>query len=127
MSEAPTIMTVPAEPFIALRLPPPPSTNDLWMVAGGRIVLTKRYRAWKKEATWEVIAQRRQRRIAGLFSGLLRAPEGMDLDNRIKATLDAAQAGGAIVNDSMCRQLLMEIHPALKDHVLLWLWPVAPT
>jgi Holliday junction resolvase RusA-like endonuclease len=120
-------MSIQPQPYIVLRLALPPSANDLWTVRSGRMVKTSKYRKWMKIAAWEVLAQRKQRRIADLFAALIRVPlTGGDLDNRIKATLDACQEGGAVRNDRDCRQLMAEVHGSLSGEAVIWLWPVEP-
>ncbi len=118
-------MFAPPVPFLALKLEVPPSANRLWTVRRNKVVRSDHYRKWLAVASWTVLEQRRLATIDGPFAAVVRVPPvAGDLDNRIKATLDACQHGGAVKNDSFLRQLMVERHEGLEGYVVVHLWPV---
>ncbi len=95
---------------ITLTLPLPPSVNAMFAnVPGKGRVKTKAYRAWRRaalsEASLDMIGKRC---IEGRFKATMTfaMPNGGDVDNRVKAILDLAQACGAIRDD----KYLVELH-----------------
>lgn len=104
---------------IQLDLPPPPSTNKIWMrsKAGKRAVFTSpEYSAWKRAAD-DLIASMAQFRgvkpIGGAFEAHIILSEKhtrIDLDNAAKATLDYAVRCNLVIDDGpqYLRKLLIE-------------------
>lgn len=91
-----------------VEIPFPPSMNRLWRASkGGGVYRSPQYTSWMKEASWGIVAQCRGQRIAGPFKlTLLAVPPDKrhrDLDNLLKASLDALGHAGVIENDKYCR------------------------
>ncbi len=86
-----------------VKLPLPPSANKLFFNVPGRgRVKTKAYKNWRKNAVLSIFAQvRADRRIGGPVSLSICVPSGMrgDLDNRLKAAIDALVASNRIDDD----------------------------
>jgi len=84
-------------------LPLPPPTNNLFVnVPGKGRVKSRRYKAWRRDAILSIFAQvPAPRRIAGAVAVSLCVPATMrgDLDNRLKAALDALVAANRIDDD----------------------------
>ncbi|HEV2557285.1 MAG TPA: RusA family crossover junction endodeoxyribonuclease [Microvirga sp.] len=102
-------------------LPYPPSVNRLWRYAGaGRAYLSDEGRTWKDAAAWIVKAHllKGSTPVLGPFHFHMEVgrPDRRqrDLDNLFKAVLDAAEAGGAIRNDSDAQSLFAQWVPDLK-------------
>ncbi len=92
----------------------PPSVNSTHRAVKGRVIKSKRYRAWIDKAGKEILAQRRgQVPIIGHFqshiilSDIMRR-SNFDIDNRIKAVMDILQAHKLIQNDAMQDKLTIE-------------------
>lgn len=92
-------------------LPDPISTNELWVPngSGKGIVLSPKYRAWKKAAEQELrLVQRAHKRpVKGKCRADVLIPEGWrgDIDNAVKASFDALQEADVIANDKDIREL----------------------
>jgi Holliday junction resolvase RusA-like endonuclease len=87
----------------------PVSINDIWTVARGHMIKSRRYRNWRAETAW-LIKNQCQGRLVGSYAlhVELCAPDKRprDLDNfSFKALSDAAQDAGVIENDSKCVRL----------------------
>lgn len=101
---APVSPTIEPSRAIELSLPYPPSVNHYWRRAGSRTIVSaegRRYRA----AAARTLAMRRIRHFEGRVSVrvVVHPPDRRrrDLDNVLKALLDAlAQPGGAYRDDS---------------------------
>jgi len=94
--------------MIQIEIPFPPSMNRLWRASkGGGVYRSPEYAAWRKEAAWAIAAQSRGQSITGPFkiTMLVVAPDKRhrDIDNLLKASLDAVAASGLIENDRHCR------------------------
>ena len=96
--------------MIQITLPWPPSVNRIWRKGGKTIYRDPKYMAWVKEAGW-IIKLAKCTKIIGPFSAsiILNPPDKrrIDLDNRIKVLLDAAQKNDLIENDYLCRLLVV--------------------
>lgn len=94
-----------------VKLPLPPSANKLFFnVPGKGRVKTKAYTTWRKNAVLAIFAQvRADNRIAGPVALSLCVPSGMrgDLDNRLKATIDALVASNRIDDDKHVHSILI--------------------
>ena len=89
---------------VALTLPFQPSLNNLYLsIKGKGRVPTRKYRAWRTQALWEIRVQR-VRPVTGAVSVHIRlvAPDRRrrDADNALKAVLDVLKAAGIIEDDS---------------------------
>lgn len=119
--------------MINLTLPIAPVVNKGWAPvrtrSGARLVKRTAAADWAAEAKWLVLNQRAGAQIADAFAATIIVPETRaDIDARIKATLDACQHGGAIVNDKHCRRLVVEIDPGLPTGLMrVELTPLPPT
>jgi crossover junction endodeoxyribonuclease RusA len=98
--------------MVTLSLPFPPSTNNLWVGARGRVRLTDTYRQWKIDAEDAVRQQKigSGEPIKGKFTYHIvlaesdrKAKNGhwRDGDNFLKAPLDLLQKCGLIENDCL--------------------------
>jgi crossover junction endodeoxyribonuclease RusA len=97
-------------------LPWPPTANTMWRYVRGRKPhLSERYEEWKKEAGWELVAQK-AKPIKGPVSITieLRAPnkQAWDIDNRIKPVLDLLVANMVLPDDNseIVREILVQAH-----------------
>lgn len=106
---------------IVLRLPVPPSSNNVWAIRkGGKgLRLSDRYARWLEEAGWR-LQQQRPGRIDGGYSLTLFMPasSGMDLDNAIAGVSDILQYHGVIVNDREAETTDLRWHGAHDDVVV---------
>lgn len=95
----------------SVTLPLPPSANKLFAnVPGKGRVKTKAYKLWRKNAVLSIFAQvRADRRIGGPVGLTLCVPRGMrgDLDNRLKAAIDALVASNRIDDDEHVQSILI--------------------
>ncbi len=83
--------------------PYPPSVNANYRAVGGRVILSEKYRAWKKLAAQELQAQKAPRILGPVMIDItLRAPDKRrrDCDNPLKAILDCLTNYGVIEDDS---------------------------
>lgn len=94
--------------MLTLTIPFPPSMNRLWRASkGGGVYRSPEYAKWKEHACWEIASQCRSERLQGPFklTMLVVPPDKRhrDLDNLLKASLDALAGAGVIANDRHCR------------------------
>lgn len=102
---------------LTLRLPVPPSTNNLFInVKHGGRVPSPRYRAWKEEATGALWTQKRTP-IAGKVKVTIRVPDKgrRDLDNFCKAALDFLVQHRLIASDDRHTLRALEVHWAERN------------
>jgi crossover junction endodeoxyribonuclease RusA len=101
----------PPDPFkqVVVELPPPPSSNNLFLSRGRRRVRTPRYRAWQEAAGWQLLVQR-PGRITGPWQADITLPSGVrgDIDNRVKAILDLLVAHRIVADDKFCQRVSIE-------------------
>lgn len=94
--------------MIELRLPLPPSTNNLYINRGKKRIVSSRYRAWRDEAGDALLAQK-PRPVKGDFDLWLYVEwpdrRRRDIDNTAKACLDLLVAHKLIDDDSLCQAL----------------------
>jgi len=99
------------EPLV-LTIPIPPSVNQIYAnVPGKGRVKTKQYRQWLDLAGWQVLGQRRGRRVEGKVDiqiEVRRLSANSDADNRIKATLDLLVKQGVIDDDKNVQKVSAE-------------------
>ena len=101
---------------VNLELPWPPSTNALWRnvaIGGGqRTLLSAKARAFLEEAAKQVAVQRAGLRFKGavMVTCWLHAPtrRSYDIDNRVKALLDACTHGGLWHDDGQVDVLVVQ-------------------
>jgi crossover junction endodeoxyribonuclease RusA len=93
-----------------VRLPWPPSLNNLFATVGRRRVRSARYEAWLAEAG-AVLVRQRPARIEGPFTAELTftPPDRRlrDLDGLAKAPLDLLVKHGVVADDSLARELYL--------------------
>jgi crossover junction endodeoxyribonuclease RusA len=97
-----------------MKLPMPPSTNNLFVNVPKRgRVPSGRYRQWKTAAGLMLNVQR-PHRVIGSVRVLIYVPEKTrgDIDNRVKAVLDLLVAHGVIEDDKHVHSLTIarDIH-----------------
>jgi crossover junction endodeoxyribonuclease RusA len=84
-------------------LPYPSSVNRNYRAVNGRVILSKAYREWRKQAKVELMAQRAPK-LAGRvkINVILRAPDKRrrDADNLLKSIFDCLKDYGVIEDDS---------------------------
>jgi Holliday junction resolvase RusA-like endonuclease len=95
--------------MIAFDLPLPPSVNSIWRSGRGRVYRSPKYKAWRKAAGWELVAQRPPR-LAGEVNVSIAAGQSdrrrRDLDNIAhKGVLDLLTAHQVIEDDSKVLEL----------------------
>lgn len=94
---------------MTIKLQFPPSVNRLWKVAKGKVYRSADYEAWRAPAAWEARVQAGPKKITGQFklTAHFVRPDNRhrDLDNLLKALLDALQHGGVIANDKNCIEI----------------------
>lgn len=94
--------------MLKIEIPFPPSMNRLWRASkGGGVYRSPEYARWKEQACWVIASQSRSERLRGPFklTMLVVPPDKRhrDLDNLLKASLDALAGAGVIANDRHCR------------------------
>lgn len=101
-------------PDISLTLPFPPTANKAWQRVGNRTLISEHGKAYRRGVQGQVLVARRsgalpKAALQGPLTAVLLAfpPDdgGRDIDNLIKATLDAMGAAGVYVDDSQIRDL----------------------
>jgi crossover junction endodeoxyribonuclease RusA len=91
---------------ITVTMPAPPSVNNLFKNAGrkGRVP-TPAYEDWKRQAGWQVKAQRQEAIHGPVAVTIVHGKRRADLDNLNKAPLDLLVSQGLIDDDSFVREL----------------------
>lgn len=92
-----------------LSLPYPPSINHYWRRVGAKTLISKQGRLYREAVKVMLFGCRPlDMRLAVEID--LHPPDRRrrDIDNAIKATLDALQHGGAFLDDSQIDRLLVE-------------------
>ena len=105
-----------------LWMPWPPSTNSIWRNVGKRTLLSKEARVYRNRARGELLAQgAANARLAGrgavevmLYPGNARA---FDIDNKLKALLDALTYSRVWLDDGQVDEILVRRGPR-RDEAL---------
>jgi len=96
---------------VVLELPWPPSMNNYWRHVGHKTMLSAAGRIYRHAVAGAVLEQRAARHFAGRLSVIVQAypPDRRrrDLDNMLKAVLDALEAAGVYEDDSQIDELLI--------------------
>lgn len=112
------------EGWVGLWLPVPPSVNRYWQRAGGKTFRTKKANEFRKRARdlvrFGILQQRAVHRVPFdrpceieiVFCPPSKA--SMDLDNILKATLDALQYGSLITDDRLFTRIDLQRGPVMK-------------
>ena len=94
--------------MVKLILPYPPSINSYWRHVGSRVLISKPGRQYRQDVT-ELCRDRRLEMLLGqlIVDITLYPPDRRrrDVDNSLKALLDALQHGGVYADDSQVVQL----------------------
>lgn len=90
--------------MIELTLPWPPSVNRYWRTFQGRMIISAEGRSYRKAVADQVLIQRGAKHYEGKMKVEIQAwrPDNRrrDLDNLLKAVLDACTHAGVWVDDS---------------------------
>lgn len=90
--------------MIELSLPWPPSVNTYWRTFNGRMIISAKGREYRKAVADQVLIQRGAKHYEGKMRVEIEAyrPDNRrrDLDNLLKAVLDACTNSGVWVDDS---------------------------
>lgn len=111
----PVTLTIPCLE-LTLVVPTGPSANA--RLRSGRFI-TKKYRAWRLQAAWEVKTQMgRTDGFSEPFDIEIEIPWGrMDVDNHLKCLMDMLKMAGAIQDDRLARRITIEP----KDRTGVWM------
>lgn len=108
-----------------VRLPAPPSTNNLFInVRSGGRILSPAYRSWRTYAgTLLNLARVQPFGLASVQIGLMvpRKPASRDIDNFSKAPIDLLVAHAIIADDKQVERLTIERHD--EADILLTVMP----
>lgn len=100
-----------ADKTIEIDLPFPPSANRLWRNSGGRMHISPQYALWKKEAGYQILAQRKGGLPEGPYKITIHAKRPdkrrRDLGNLEKAVSDLLVSVGTIPDDSNCEMITL--------------------
>jgi len=93
----------PSKTWFTVTIPVPPSVNHLHASAkGGRRYKTRLYRAWERDAAWEIRTQH-PGHVIGKYALTLILPKIRgDIDNRLKPVLDLLHRLGITPDDRHC-------------------------
>ena len=98
--------------MVIFDLPLPPSVNHYWLQSGGRRFLSKAGRQFKADVSEAVIAQNVPKlgiqRIKVRIHLFPKDRRKIDLDNRLKACLDAMQDAGVFDDDEQIDHLTIQ-------------------
>lgn len=97
--------------MIRLTLPFPPSVNRYWRHVGTRVLISKEGREYRQVVTDLMTSRRIKKHEGDLIVDIRLVPADRrrrDVDNSLKALLDAMQAGGAYDDDSQITRLTVE-------------------
>jgi Holliday junction resolvase RusA-like endonuclease len=97
-------------------------------MARGHMRKSDEYRAWKDDAALKVAHQMGgQPPLMWFTAAMIMPPTRRDLDNSIKPTLDALQAGGAVDDDKRLRALIISVDDSRRgsETVLIQLRPAS--
>lgn len=103
---------------LAIELPYPPSVNHYWRRVGARTLISREGRRYRERIA-SILALRRVQPIVGALSVrvTVNPPDRRrrDLDNAMKALLDALEHGGAYEDDSQIDHLDIRRGPVVPD------------
>ena len=91
--------------MIELNLPFPPSVNTYWRTYNGRMPISEKGRAYRKAVADQVLIQRGNKHYEGKVKMTIEAfrpdKRKRDLDNLLKAPLDALTHAGVYMDDQL--------------------------
>lgn len=100
-------------PDLILHLPWPPSNNQIWRRVHQRVLLSRHARAYRSNVL-AIVAAGRVQHFPGRVAFYMEAypPDNRlrDLDNYLKATLDALEHAGVFANDAYVREIYARMH-----------------
>jgi crossover junction endodeoxyribonuclease RusA len=98
--------------LVLINLPLPPSVNHYWLQSGGRRFLSKAGRQYKADVADQIVAQEIPKfgiqRLKVLIHLHPKDKRKIDLDNRLKACLDALQDAGVFDDDEQIDHLTIQ-------------------
>ncbi|WP_345318290.1 RusA family crossover junction endodeoxyribonuclease [Novipirellula rosea] len=97
--------------MLKLNLPYPPSINHYWRHVGQRVLISKKGREYRAEVSGLLNRKRVEPLVGPLSVDIeLHMPDRRrrDIDNVLKAMLDALQWGGAFLDDNQVMRLAIE-------------------
>lgn len=85
-----------------IRIPIPPSLNNIFANGKKGRFKTAAYKAWRAEAGYKILAQRPEKHSGDVLVNIQIGPRipNADIDNRIKAVLDVLSETRVIQNDA---------------------------
>jgi crossover junction endodeoxyribonuclease RusA len=127
-----------ADPTVQLTLPWPPSVNRYWRSVpvgrgrGVRVLISREGRAFRRDAVARLARFRRRGPLCGRLDVRVElcAPtrRALDIDNRLKALLDAMQHAGVYRDDGQIDRLLVERGPVTRGGLVrVEIGPMAPS
>jgi len=117
---------------ISYTLPYPPSVNHYWRSnAKGRVFIAAEGKKYREAVGYAILEAGRRELGTGAVEIAVRVwpPDNRkrDLDNVLKALLDALEASRVYADDSQIDRLVVERRPVLKGgQVTVHLWPLLP-
>lgn len=103
---------------LVLTIPLPPSVNHIWRTGNGRHYRSEKYVKFAQAVGWAVIEAGRPRlgtaRLEVEITLFPATRATQDIDNRIKATLDALMHAGVFQDDSQVDVLIVNRGPLRK-------------
>ena len=112
-----------------LKLPWPPTNNTLFSVVNGRKIKSKKGRAFTEAVINQITKANQQFNLSGkLKIKIVANPPDLrkrDLDNLLKAPLDALTQSGVIADDSMFRSMSIDFGEKVKGGSLdITIWEI---
>lgn len=91
--------------MIELTLPWPPSVNTYWRIFKNRMIISEAGRKYRIAVAEQVLVQRKAKHLTGTVKVIIEAwrpdKRKRDLDNLLKAVLDAMKHAGVYEDDSL--------------------------
>lgn len=113
--------------LLSLSLPYPPTANTIWRHVKGRVLLSEKGRLYRRKVAMSVLGQiGRSKAIGGpvALAMAVMPPDRKrrDLDNVLKATLDALTHAKIWGDDSQVKRIEIEMHEPTKGGSLnVWI------
>lgn len=95
---------------MTLRLPLPPSVNAAYAnIPGVGRIASRRLKAWKKEAGWQILIQK-PKRVYGPYGLTITVPQKMrgDIDGRLKGVIDLLVTYKVTIDDRFCQSVAIK-------------------
>lgn len=107
------------ERIVTFALPYPPSCNHAWRRVGNRVIVSKEVRKFRERVQWIVRSQEVERFTGPLTVTVILAPPDnrkRDIDNPVKALLDALGKAGVYGDDSQIDSLVVKRVDPVPPH-----------